>query len=310
MVLRYTEQRQASAVDGATQGQTPWVSLNLTNFDWYAWHTLEHDNWRIVDAVFGNLLGVKSIDGVWQHSIVVVADEVYVDADLGTLWKVLIGHTTASTGTFAEDRTANPTYWVQTASGQVSTLDDLTDVDMTSHDVDEHQALQHIPGDGQYKPVAPALLMPVGMMLPHAGQVAPIGILYCDGRSLSTTTYADLFAVIGYEFGGSGANFNLPNTEGVVIAGTGPSNIHASTAGSDTHTLTVGELPPHTHNVNAYGGSSYTPGESTVRVSTAQGATHQAAGGNAGDGDTLDMRQATLYVYYGIVYTNNPANLV
>ena len=40
------------------------------------------------------------------------------------------------------------------------------------------------------------------------------GWLLCNGASYSTTDYPDLFAVIGYTFGGSENNFNVPNYKG------------------------------------------------------------------------------------------------
>ncbi|MBE2985448.1 tail fiber protein [Campylobacter sp. RM9344] len=39
----------------------------------------------------------------------------------------------------------------------------------------------------------------------------PSGFLVCDGRSLVKSEYAELFAVIGYTYGGSEENFNIPN---------------------------------------------------------------------------------------------------
>lgn len=39
----------------------------------------------------------------------------------------------------------------------------------------------------------------------------PEGWVVCTGNSLSTSTYADLFSVIGYYYGGSASNFNIPN---------------------------------------------------------------------------------------------------
>ena len=39
-----------------------------------------------------------------------------------------------------------------------------------------------------------------------------IGAVPLDGRSLSTTTYASLFSLIGYTYGGSGASFSVPDT--------------------------------------------------------------------------------------------------
>lgn len=54
--------------------------------------------------------------------------------------------------------------------------------------------------------------VPVGSIMPYvSSNAAPYGWLLCNGGSVSTTTYADLFGVVGYSFGGAGASFNLPN---------------------------------------------------------------------------------------------------
>jgi microcystin-dependent protein len=84
---------------------------------------------------------------------------------------------------------------------------------------------------------------------------APSGYLLCDGSSVSTTTYAALFAVIGYTFGGSGASFTLPDYRGRMPIGVSGSYALASTGGSanavvvsHTHTATsVVTDPGHTH---------------------------------------------------------------
>lgn len=46
------------------------------------------------------------------------------------------------------------------------------------------------------------------------------GWLLCDGASYATATYPDLFAAIGYAYGGSGANFNVPDYRGEFLRGT------------------------------------------------------------------------------------------
>lgn len=48
---------------------------------------------------------------------------------------------------------------------------------------------------------------PIGTFINYGSTIPPAGYLYCDGTSYSTTTYSALFGVIGYKFGGSGANF-------------------------------------------------------------------------------------------------------
>ena len=51
----------------------------------------------------------------------------------------------------------------------------------------------------------------VGEVIKLGQSTLPYGFLTCDGSSQSTTTYAALFAVIGYTYGGSGGSFNLPD---------------------------------------------------------------------------------------------------
>ena len=58
-----------------------------------------------------------------------------------------------------------------------------------------------------------------GTVIYYAASAAPTGYLKANGASLSTTTYATLFAAIGYTFGGSGASFSVPDLRGEFIRG-------------------------------------------------------------------------------------------
>ena len=60
---------------------------------------------------------------------------------------------------------------------------------------------------------------PPGTIITVASSTAPAGHLKANGASLSTTTYAELFAAIGYTFGGSGSSFTLPDLRGEFIRG-------------------------------------------------------------------------------------------
>ena len=93
---------------------------------------------------------------------------------------------------------------------------------------------------------------PVGVVLEYAGSSAPAGYLMADGSAVSRTTYADLFAVIGEDFGsGNGTTtFNLPDRRDQVAVGASGTKPLASTGGSDTATLTEANLPPHSHTIN------------------------------------------------------------
>ena len=101
-----------------------------------------------------------------------------------------------------------------------------------------------------------------GLMSLYAGSSDPNGWFICDGRSLVVAQYSDLFSSIGYTYGGSGANFNIPNLVGrsafgldnmelgaagrVTVAG---SSTLGQTAGSRQHTLSADQTPlvSHTH---------------------------------------------------------------
>ena len=80
------------------------------------------------------------------------------------------------------------------------------------------------------------------------GATPPANWLICDGSSLATTgTYAALFAILGYAFGGSGANFNLPNLKDTFPIGASATRALGVYGGEITHTLTAAELAAHTH---------------------------------------------------------------
>jgi hypothetical protein len=60
-------------------------------------------------------------------------------------------------------------------------------------------------------------LIPTGAIELFATSTVPNGWLKANGASISTTTYAALFAKIGYTWGGSGGSFNVPDLRGEFI---------------------------------------------------------------------------------------------
>lgn len=97
-----------------------------------------------------------------------------------------------------------------------------------------------------------------GTIVPHGSTTVPTGFLYCDGSAVSRTTYANLFSVISTTYGaGDGAStFNLPDLQNNVPLGRSGTKALGSTGGAESqtpsgtvanHTLTVSQIPSHTH---------------------------------------------------------------
>jgi microcystin-dependent protein len=83
-----------------------------------------------------------------------------------------------------------------------------------------------------------------------------MGWMNCDGRLVSTEDYPLLFRVVQYSFGGSGDQFRLPDMRsrvpGAIGQGTGLTDRTLGDAvGTETHTLTIAEMPSHNHGTNA-----------------------------------------------------------
>jgi microcystin-dependent protein len=122
-----------------------------------------------------------------------------------------------------------------------------------------------------------------GIVVPWGSAAIPSGFLLCDGTSYATATYAALFAVIAYTYGGSGANFNVPDLRDRTVVGVSASNSKslAQAIGANTvtptgnisgstgaTTLTTNQIASHTHTGVPMGG-----------ISGADGVTNQTPNG-------------------------------
>ena len=96
----------------------------------------------------------------------------------------------------------------------------------------------------------------VGEIKDFAGSTVPSGYLACDGAAVSRTTYANLFAAIGTDWGvGNGVTtFNVPDLRrrvtmgaGGVENGNGIGTDVGDEGGEETHTLTLARIPSHGH---------------------------------------------------------------
>jgi microcystin-dependent protein len=118
----------------------------------------------------------------------------------------------------------------------------------------------------------------IGEIRMFAGSFAPVGWLFCQGQQLPISENDALFTLIGTTYGGDGQEtFNLPNlaSRAPVHMGNGPNGVNyqiGEMAGTEQETLTVQQIPNHTHTLTASGdlGNEANPGNAVV--SNGQGA--------------------------------------
>lgn len=81
---------------------------------------------------------------------------------------------------------------------------------------------------------------------------APGGYALCNGQLLPINQNQALFSLLGTTFGGDGRmNFALPDLRGRAPLHVGSSHSLGERGGEQTHTLSIAELPPHTHVLSA-----------------------------------------------------------
>lgn len=160
--------------------------------------------------------------------------------------------------------------------------------------------------------------MPLASLVPFTAPTSkiPSGFCLADGRALSRTTYADLFALIGTTYGsGDGSTtFNIPDMREATAKGTGltsKSNNHIDADG-----LTLGEflddqLQAHTHSNKT--GSTTAGQEAWTMYATShvETATEQTNNGMAGRfGATTEVKSVGVNWIYKIKMVAVPADFM
>lgn len=103
----------------------------------------------------------------------------------------------------------------------------------------------------------------VGEIRMFAGNFAPAGWMFCEGQLLPISENETLFQLIGTTYGGDGeSTFALPDLRGRIPIHQGNGFILAETGGAEEITLTVQQIPAHSHPMLAAAitGDQITPG--------------------------------------------------
>jgi len=145
--------------------------------------------------------------------------------------------------------------------------------------------------------------VPVGSIKLWSGASDPAGgkWMICDGRTLDSNNYPDLYGVIGLSFSiysHPSTIFDLPDFNGRVPVGVrSGSYAMGDQGGAAQHTLTVGEMPSHSHPMLP----GYFPGRDITNptIAASPGSTwSQGSIGNTGGGQPHNNMPPYLVVNY------------
>jgi microcystin-dependent protein len=88
----------------------------------------------------------------------------------------------------------------------------------------------------------------VGEIRMFAGNFAPAGWMFCEGQLLPISENETLFQLLGTTYGGDGqSTFALPDLRGRLPLHQGNGFTLAETGGAEEITLTVSQIPAHSH---------------------------------------------------------------
>ena len=130
------------------------------------------------------------------------------------------------------------------------------------------------------------------------------GWLLCNGGTVSRTTHAELFSVIGVQFGEGNktTTFNLPNAKGRVAAAINNNRPMGRSVGSEMHTLTISEMPSHRHSIrrDSFGSDD---GHALTATSNRDESHKANESGATGGGAAHNNMQPTLFVGNLFIYS-------
>jgi len=163
-------------------------------------------------------------------------------------------------------------------------------------------------------------IMPPGSVIPFAGLTTagpPAGWLFCDGGPQFQTDQPALFAALGTTYGSTATTFNVPDLRGRVVAGRDDmgvfgtagrltaagsglngTNLGAANGLTETHTLSIAELPAHDHNLPVDGVGALNIQSLTSTAGSDQGYDGSVDSASTGGGGAHNNVQPTMILNY------------
>jgi microcystin-dependent protein len=115
----------------------------------------------------------------------------------------------------------------------------------------------------------------VGEIRMFGGNFAPVGWKFCEGQLLPISENETLFQLIGTTYGGDGqSTFALPDLRGRLPLHQGNGFILAETGGGEEITLSVSQIPAHSHPWLASSAAAMSQGPRNLVLAVAQAQTY------------------------------------
>jgi microcystin-dependent protein len=111
----------------------------------------------------------------------------------------------------------------------------------------------------------------------------PKGWALCDGQLLPINQNQGLFSLLGTTFGGDGrVNFALPDNRGRTPIHVGSSHTLGERGGEQAHTISISEMPTHTHVLSGSSGNvnGFVPSNTSMWGNTAPAKLYNGGGTN------------------------------
>lgn len=145
----------------------------------------------------------------------------------------------------------------------------------------------------------------VGTIIAYATTAAPEGVLPCAGGTYLRVDYPDLYAALDAVFIVDADHFIVPDLRGRTVIGTGngaglTNRSVGETGGEETHSLTLPEIPAHTHSDHEHTPDVDVEGPAGVPQG-APGIWFPSSTGSAGGGGAHENMPPFTALKYGII---------